>query len=202
MNKKDRDFIASWSKKIEQGVVPFYIKNILLACIICVAAITFYTWENIPADNRLAAMLPLLLLASTLGLFLGVTSSWTIWNKNNNRYRFLTKNNNLPSGQDKKQWHRYDRVWDIAVPNIGAIYFILLYTSIFLFDSRQPDLLTYAMVGVLLSYFIALIAYGIYRHWIDKSGDTKHFPLVFKYIFLIIIFLTVSLIAYWAIVSS
>lgn len=61
MNKKDRDFIASWSKKIEQGVVHFYIKNILLACIICVAAITFYTWENIPADNRLAAMLPLLL---------------------------------------------------------------------------------------------------------------------------------------------
>lgn len=202
MDKKDRDFITNWSNKREQGVLRFYLKNVLMACIICAVSLLFYTWDNIPAGNLSSVILPLLMLAFALGIPLGVVCSWVVWNKHNNRYRFLTKNNNFPSGQDKKQWHRYDRVWDIAVPNIGAIYFILLYTSSFLFDSGQPNLLTYGIVGILLSYFVVLIAYDIYRHWIDKSGDTKHFPLAFKYIFLIIIFLTVSLIAYWAIVSS
>lgn len=193
MNKKDQKFIDNWSNKIEQGVLRHYIKTVLIACVCSGGVFLFYTWGNIPKDNYLAAIFPLSVLTFGLGLPLGLFFSWYTWLQNNNKYKFLTTNNELHPGKPKRKWHEYDRIWHIAVPNIGAIYFFLLYTSIFLFDSGEPDVLKYSIVGIILSYFVVQVAYVIYRHWVDKLGETKQFPLIFKYLFIFIILLTLLL---------
>lgn len=200
MDKKEQRLITIWANNIESGVLHYYIKITLITCFFSAIVVLLYTWNNIQEGRLTQSLLPLTGLVFGLGIPIGLVISWSSWNKGNNKYKFLTKHNNPHT--IKKKWYGQDRVWDLAVPNVGAIYFILLYASIFLFDSGQPNLLTYAIVGVLLSYFIALIAYRVYRYKADKLGNTKHFPLSFKYTFSIIIFLTVILIAYWAIVNS
>ena len=193
MNKRDTRFINIWADKIENGVLHYFIKTTLLTCIISAAVVLFYTWDNIPENQHLESILPLSALIFGLGLPLGLILSWLTWNQNNNRYKFLTTDNDLPSAQKKKKWHAYDRVWDLAVANIAAIYFLLLYTSIFLFDSGNPSLLKYSIVAIILSYFMTQVGYALYRYRIDKLGKTKVFPVFFKYTFSIIIFLTVLL---------
>lgn len=190
MNNKDKKFIENWAQKIEQGVIRHYIKTILIVCVCSVVVILFYTWGNVPENNYLLVIFPFSLLILGLGLPLGLFFSWYTWYLNNNKYNFLTTGNKLQPGKKKKKWYRYDRIWHIAVLNIGAIYFILLYTSIFLFDSGEPTLLKYSIVGIILSYFVVQISYAFYRYWIDKLGQTKHFPLIFKCLFIIVMLMT------------
>ena len=193
MNKRDKLFIAIWANKIEHGVLQYYIKTTLLTCIISTGLVLYYTWNNIPENNLIEAILPISVLVFGLGAPTGLVLSWLTWTQGNNRYKFLTTDTQLHTIGEKKKWHARDRVWDLAVPNIGAIYFLLLYTSIFLFDSGNPSLLKYSIVMVTLSYFITQISYGVYRYRIDKLGKTKKFPLFFKYSFATIMFLTVLL---------
>lgn len=193
MNKRDKRFIAIWANKIEHGVLQHYIKTILLTCIISTGVVLYYTWNNIPENNLIESILPISVLVFGLGAPTGLVLSWLTWTQGNNRYKFLTTDTQLHAIGEKKKWYARDRVWDLAVPNIGAIYFLLLYTSIFLFDSGNPSLLKYSIVMVTLSYFITQISYGVYRYRIDKLGKTKKFPLFFKYSFATIMFLTVLL---------
>ena len=191
MNKTDKRFIAIWAKKSERGALQYYIRTTLLTCIISAAVWLYYTWDNIPEGKHIESILPISVLIFGVGIPLGLIISWATWTKNNNKYKFLTKDSDLNT--TKKKWHGHDRVWDLAIPNIGAIYFIMLYTSIFLFDSGNPTLLTYSIVTVIISYFIAQAGYTFYRYRIDKQGETKIFPLFFKYTFSIIILLTALL---------
>lgn len=193
MNKRDKRFIAIWANKIEHGVLQHYIKTILLTCIISTGVVLYYTWNNIPENNLIGSIFPISVLIFGIGAPIGLVLSWASWTQGNNRYKFLTTDTELHATGEKKKWQARDRIWDLAVPNIGAIYFILLYTSIFLFDSGNPSLLKYSIVMVTLSYFIMQISYGVYRYRIDKLGKTKKFPLFFKYSFATIIFLTALL---------
>ncbi len=193
MTEKDKKFIASWTTKIENGVLKYFLQITMLTCLCSVVVILFYTWNNIPENKLLESIIPLSVLIFGLGIPLGLILSWVNWNRNNNRYTFLTKDGDFSTKTVKKKWFRHDKIWDIAISNIGAIFFILFYTSIFLFDSGKPTVLKYSIVGVILSYFLAQLSYAFYRYRIDKLGDTKRFPLAFKFVFLIIIFLTTIL---------
>lgn len=191
MSTNNERFIRIWTHKKDRGALQYLIKTTLLACIISAAVWLYYTWGNIPEGKHIESMLSISVLIFGLGIPLGLILSWVTWTKNNNRYKFLTKNKELIS--KIKTWHGHDRAWDIAIPNIGAIYFLMLYTSIFLFDSGNPTLFKYSIVAVILSYFIAQVGYTFYRYRIDKLGETKEFPLFFKYTFSTIIFLTALL---------
>ena len=193
MTEREKKFIASWNNKIENGAVKYFVRTTLFTCILSVVVILFYTWNNIPENKLLESLLPLSVLIFGLGIPLGLILSWTSWTKNNNKYKFLTKDNEDLTKTAKKKWFGNDRIWDIVISNLGAVFFVLFYTSIFLFDSGKPSFLKYSIVGVILSYFLAQLSYAFYRYRIDKLGDTKIFPAVFKYIFIAIILSTVFL---------
>lgn len=194
MNKKDQRFIRIWANKIEQGVLLYLVKTTLLACLVSAGTFLILTWGNVPENNYFELILPLSMLTFGLGIPLGLALGTISWITFNNKYKLLTNINdlNIENNGKKQQWHGYDRVWHLAIANIAAIYFILLYTSIFLFDSGNASFLKYSVVGIMLSYFATQIAYAIYRFKIDQQGLTKRFPLAFKYLFSIIMLLTAA----------
>lgn len=193
MTERDKKFIASWKNKIEKGAVNYFIRTTLLTCILSLLVVLFYTWKNIPENKLLESLIPLSVLIFGLGIPLGLILSWMSWNKSNNKYKFLTKDNDDLTKPEKKKWFGNDRIWDIVISNLGAVFFVLFYTSIFLFDSGKPTFLKYSIVSVILSYFLAQLCYAFYRYRIDKLGDTKRFPSIFKYIFIAIILTTIFL---------
>lgn len=191
MLEKDKKFLKSWETKKENGALKYFLQIIIITCFCSVLVVLFYTWKNIPENKLLESIIPLSVLIFGLGIPVGLILGWVNWNKNNNRYAFLLKDSDFPATSGRKKWFGHDRIWDIAISNIGAIFFILLYTSIFLFDSGKPTVLKYSIVGIILSYFVAQLCYSFYCYRIDKLGDTKKFPMVFKIVFLLIIFLTI-----------
>ena len=193
MTKNDKKFVNFWTQKIENGPLKYYLKTTMLTCLCSVVVILFYTWNNIPENRFIQSLLPLSVLIFGLGIPLGIIIGWQTWTRNNNRYKFLTKDNEFPSNVEKRTWLGHDKLWDIGISVLGAVFFLLFYTSIFLFDSGNPTLLKYCIVGVILSYFVLQFAYAIYRYIVDKRGETKRFPLVFKWIFIGIILLTIIL---------
>lgn len=78
MNKRDKRFITIWADKIENGVLHYSIKTTLLTCIISVAVVLFYTWNNIPENQHLESILPLSALTFGRGIALGLFLSWLI----------------------------------------------------------------------------------------------------------------------------
>lgn len=199
MTKKDEKFVTLWASKIESGPVKYYLKNTILTCLLSLVVILFYTWNNIPENKLFESLMPLSVLIFGLGIPLGLIISWQTWTRNNNRYTFLTKDGEFPANAEKKKWFNHDKIWDIGTGVIGAVFFLLFYTSIFLFDSGEPTLLKYSIVGVILSYFVSQLGYEVYRYIVDKRGETKIFPLFFKCIFIVIILLTVIL---WSVLFS
>lgn len=193
MTKQDQKFVALWTSKIENGPLKYYLTTTLLTCLCSLVVILFYTWNNIPENKLLESLMPLSVLIFGLGIPLGLILSWQTWTRNNNRYKFLTKDGVFPPNGEKKKWVANDRLWDIGISVMGAVFFLLFYTSIFLFDSGEPTLLKYSIVGIILSYFVAQISYAIYRYIVDKRGETKKFPLVFKCLFISVILLTLIL---------
>ena len=191
MREKDQKFVEAWAIKKENGALKYFLQIITITCLCSVVVIFFYTWDNIPENKLLESIIPLSVLIFGLGIPLGLILGWVNWNKNNNRYAFLKNDYDFPTTSDKKKWFGNDRIWDIAIGNLGAIFFILLYTSIFLFDSGRPTILKYSIVGIIVSYFAAQLSYAFYRYRVDKFGNTKIFPMAFKIVFLLIIFLTI-----------
>lgn len=192
MNKRDKKFIGTWSNKIEQGMPRYLVKTTLLACVVSAGIFLYYTWGNVPENKYSEIIIPLSMLTFGLGVPLGLAIGLLSWIKFNNKYKFLTNNNELEltNNGKKKQWRGYDRVWHLATASLAAIYFIMLYIAIFLFDSGNASVLKYSVIWIVLSYFVAQMAYATYRFKIDQQGLTKQFPLVFKYLFSIIMLLT------------
>ncbi len=193
MTEKDQKFISSWASKKEAGQAQYFLRITLLTCLLSAVVIFLYTWKNIPPNKFFESLGPLSILIFGMGIPVGLFLSWRTWTQNNNRYRFLTKDGALPAGVEKKKWAGPDRIWDIVVSNIGALYFLLLYLSLFLFDNGKSTLLKQSAVSITLSYFVAQIGYAIYRYRANQRGDTKIFPLFFKYAFGIIILATIVL---------
>ena len=193
MTQKDQKFVAFWNSKIESGPIKYYLKITLLTCLCSLVVILFYTWNNIPENKLIESLMPLSVLIFGLGIPLGLILSWQTWTRNNNRYKFLTKDGDSLAGAEKKKWFKNDKLWDIGISVMGAIFFLLFYTSIFLFDSGKPTLLKYSIVGSILSYFVTQIAYALYRYIVDKRGDTKRVPFIFKSLFIGIFLLTLIL---------
>ena len=190
MTIKDKKFVASWTSKIENGPLKYYLTTTLLTCLCSLIVILFYTWNNIPENKLLESLMPLSVLIFGLGIPLGLIISWQTWTRNNNRYKFLTKDGEFTPNGENKKWLGHDKLWDIGISVLSAVFFLLFYTSIFLFDSGKPTLLKYSIVGIILSYFVAQISYAVYRYFIDKQGETKRFPFLFKCVFISIILLT------------
>ncbi len=193
MTEKDKKFIAHWENEIEKGQLQYYVKIIVFTCLISTAVIVGYTWGNIPENKFFQSLAPLSILIFGLGIPLGIVFAWQFWSRNNNRYKFLITGNEILTKQEKKKWFKSDRIWDILASNIGGVYFILLYISIFLFDSGYSSAIKYGIVWTILSYFIALFGYMVYRYLIDRTGETKKFPLFFKIVFTVIVLLTIIL---------
>ncbi|MEO8772719.1 MAG: hypothetical protein ABI371_00180 [Gelidibacter sp.] len=193
MTKKDQKFVSLWTSKIESGSLNYYLKTTMLTCLCSLVVILFYTWNNIPENKLIESLMPLSVLIFGFGIPLGLIFSWQTWTRNNNRYKFLTKDGEFPQNAKKRKWFDHDKIWDSGIRVLGAVFFLLFYTSIFLFDSGEPTLLKYSIVGVILSYFVAQIGYAIYRYIVDKRGETKRFPMFFKCIFIAIILLTLIL---------
>ncbi len=193
MTLKDQKFVAFWNSKIESGPIKYYLKITLLPCLCSLVVVLFYTWNNIPENKLIESLMPLSVLIFGLGIPLGLILSWQTWTRNNNRYKFLTKDGDSLAGAEKKKWFKNDKLWDIGISVMGAIFFLLFYTSIFLFDSGKPTLLKYSIVGSILSYFVTQIAYALYRYIVDKRGDTKRVPFIFKSLFIGIFLLTLIL---------
>lgn len=193
MTEKEKKFIDNWENNIEKGKLHYYLKIILFTCLISTVAIIAYTWENIPENKLLESLAPLSILIFGMGLPLGIIFAWQTWNRNTNKYKFLTTGNEIFSKKEKKPWFKNDKIWDVLASNIGAFYVILLYTSIFLFDSGRPTVIKYSIVWTILSYLITLFTYFVYRYVMDKSGETRRFPLFFKVVFTTIILLTIIL---------
>ena len=199
MTEKDKKFIVNWEDKIEKGQLQYYLKTIVLTCLISTVVIIAYTWKNIPENKFFQSLAVLSILIFALGIPLGTVLAWQSWRRNNNKYKFFTTGNETINNREKKKWFKNDRIWDVLASNIGAVYFILLYTSIFLFDSGRPTAIKYSIVWTILSYFIILFSYVVYRYISDKSGETKKFPLFFKIAFTSIILLTIIL---WIIIFN
>ncbi|WP_026976818.1 hypothetical protein [Flavobacterium tegetincola] len=193
MTEKDKKFIAHWENEIEKGQLQYHLKIIVFTCLVSTAVIVGYTWGNIPENKFFESLAPLSILIFALGIPLGIVFAWQFWSRNNNRYKFLTTGNELLINKEKKKWFERDKIWDVLASNIGAVYFLLLYTSIFLFDSGNPSAIKYGIVFTILSYLITLFVYIVYRYFADKSGETKKFPLFFKIAFPSIILLTIIL---------
>lgn len=191
MTEKEKKFVASWSKNIAEGKTKYVLKNTAITCLFSAAVVLIYTWKNIPENKLIQSLLPLSILIFGMGIPLGIIFSFNFWVRNNNKYKFLTTNNPTYLPYKKKKWRGHDKIWDFIISALGAFNFLLLYTSIFLFDSGRPTALKYSIVGINLSYFAVLIGYYIYRYIADKSGETKIFPIYFKYIFSTIILLTI-----------
>ncbi|MEO5911754.1 MAG: hypothetical protein ABIP95_12765 [Pelobium sp.] len=191
MTEKDKKFIVHWESVIEKGPLQYYLKIIIFTCLVSTAVIIGYTWGNIPENKFFESLVPLSILIFGLGIPLGIFFAWQFWSRNNNRYKFLTTGIEISTNNEKKKWIKGDRVWDILATNISAVYFLLLYISIFLFDSNKPSVVKYGFVWAILSYFIVLFVYMVYRYMIDRSGETKKFPLFFKIVFPVIILLTI-----------
>lgn len=193
MTERDKKFIVHWENEIAKGKLNYYLKIVVFTCLLSIGVIIGYTWNNIPENKFFQSLAPLSILIFGLGIPLGIVFAWQFWNRNSNRYKFLTTGNETLTKRKKKKWFKRDRIWDIMASNIGAVYFILLYTSIFLFDSGQPSAIKYGIVLTILSYLITLFGYMGYRYVIDKSGETRKFPMFFKIAFTAIILLTIIL---------
>ena len=191
MTEKDKKFIVHWENEIEKGQLHYYLKISVYTCLISTAVIIGYTFESIPESKFLQSLASLSILIFGLGIPLGIVFAWQYWSRNNDRYKFLTTGNEIVA--KKKKWFKRDRIWDILASNISAVYFILLYISIFLFDSGYHPAIKYGIVWTILFYFVTLFSYMVYRYIIDRSGDTKKFPLFFKIVFTIIILITIIL---------
>ena len=199
MTERDEKFVSSWAHRIESGPLQYFIKTTLITCLFSLIVILFYTWNNIQKGRLLESIAPLSFLIFGLGIPLGLIISGQTWIRNNNRYKFLTKDVEFSRRIEKKKWIGNDKIWDISTGFMGAIFFIMLYAAIFLFDNGEPTPLKYSIVGIILSYFLTQLIYSIYRFIIDRSGGTKKFPFLFKCIFACIILLTIIL---WIILFS